>query len=41
MSKFVALIIDTLNHDGSVRNLLNPIDRIHAVVDKYKNHEPI
>ncbi len=28
MSKFLALIIDTMNHDGSVSSLLDPIDRI-------------
>ncbi len=28
MSKFIALIIDTLNHDGSISDLLNPTDRI-------------
>ncbi len=28
MSKFLSLIIDTMNHDGSVSSLLNPIDRI-------------
>ncbi len=28
MSKFLALIIDTMNHDGSVSSLLNPVDRI-------------
>lgn len=41
MSKFVALIIDTLNHDGSLRKLLNPEDRIHHVVEKFRNHEKI
>ena len=28
LSKFLALIIDTMNHDGSVSTLLDPIDRI-------------
>ena len=36
MSKYIALIIDTLNHDGSISSLLNPVERIHKVVDKYK-----
>ena len=35
MSKYIALMIDTLNHDGSISSILNPIDRIHNVVDKY------
>ncbi len=37
MSKFLALIIDTMNHDGSVSNLLNPMDRINGFLDKHKN----
>ncbi|MBQ2744921.1 MAG: ribose-phosphate pyrophosphokinase [Lachnospiraceae bacterium] len=36
MSKYIALIIDTLNHDGSISELLNPVGRIHKVVEKYK-----
>jgi ribose-phosphate pyrophosphokinase len=35
LSKFLALIIDTLNHDGSLSDLLNPIDRInHFLIKK-------
>lgn len=41
MSKFIALIIDTLNHDGSISRLLNPVDKIQTVVNKYRNHEEI
>lgn len=41
MSKYVALIIDTLNHDASISGLLNPIDRIHKVMDKYERGETI
>ena len=29
MSKYIAYIIDTLNHDSSISDLLNPYDRIH------------
>lgn len=36
MSKYIALIIDTLNHDGSISELLNPVGRIHRLVEKYK-----
>ena len=36
MSKYIALIIDTLNHDNSISELLNPVGRIHKLVDKYK-----
>ncbi len=34
MSKYVAYIIDTLNHDMSVSKLLNPADRIDALLRK-------
>ena len=36
MSKFLALIIDTMNHDGSVSTLLDPIDRINTFLEKQK-----
>ena len=36
MSKYVAYIIDTLNHDSSISDLLNPNERIQNVVAKYK-----
>ncbi len=35
MSKYIALIIDTLNHDLSVSHLLNPVDRIKKCVRNY------
>ncbi|MDC7290578.1 ribose-phosphate pyrophosphokinase [Blautia schinkii] len=35
MSKYIALIIDTLNHDLSVSHLLNPVDRIKRCVERY------
>ena len=35
MSKYIALIIDTLNHDTSISNLLNPVDRINKLVAKH------
>ena len=41
MSKYIALLIDTLNHDGSISTILNPSERIQHVVDKYKNGEEI
>ena len=37
MSKYIAYIIDTLNHDSSISDLLNPYDRIQKLVSKYKN----
>ena len=36
MSKYIALLIDTLNHDSSISNLLNPVDRITKRVNAYK-----
>lgn len=36
MSKFIALLIDTLNHDASISSLLDPHDRIFKIVEKYK-----
>ena len=41
MSKYIALVIDTLNHDGSISSILNPIERIQNVVTKYKNSEEV
>ena len=35
MSKYIAYIIDTLNHDYSISDLLNPSDRIRSLVKKY------
>ena len=34
MCKYVAYIIDTLNHDQSISSLLNPVQRIHKLLDK-------
>jgi len=36
MSKFIAYIIDTLNHDISLSDLLNPSERIRSLVSEYK-----
>ena len=41
MSKYIALIIDTLNHDGSISSILSPDERIQHVLQKYKNGETI
>lgn len=35
MSKYVALLIDTLNHDQSISDLLNPTERIQNILVKY------
>ena len=39
MTKYIALIIDTLNHDGSISDILDPSARIQNIVEKYKNGE--
>ena len=39
MSKYIAYIIDTLNHDSSISDLLNPNERIQNIVAKYKTGE--
>ena len=39
MSKYIAYIIDTLNHDSSISDLLNPNERIQNIVAKYKRGE--
>ena len=36
MSKYIALVIDTLNHDSSLNDILNPSERIQHVVEEYK-----
>lgn len=37
LSKYIALVIDTLNHDGSISDLLNPSDRINNFLAKHQN----
>ncbi len=39
MSKYIAYIIDTLNHDSSISDLLNPYDRIQKLISRYKAGE--
>ena len=39
LSKYIAYIIDTLNHDSSISDLLNPNERIQNIVSKYKKGE--
>ena len=41
MSKYIALIIDNLNHDSSLHELLNPTGRINRVLEKYRAGEEI
>lgn len=39
MSKYLAYIIDTLNHDSSISDLLDPNNRIQSLVNRYKMGE--
>ncbi len=39
LSKYIAYIIDTLNHDASISDLLIPNERIQNIVNRYKMGE--
>jgi len=41
VSKYIALMIDTLNHDGSISSILNSTARIQDVVKRYNAGEKI
>lgn len=41
LSKYIAYLIDTLNHDASISDLLDPNERIQSVVARYKAGEVI
>ena len=41
VSKYIALMIDTLNHDGSISSILNPTARIQDIVKRYNAGEKI
>lgn len=41
MSKYIALMIDTLNHDGSISSILNPSERIVDIVERYNRGEEV
>lgn len=36
MSKYIALLIDSLNHDSSISEYLSPTERIQNILNKYK-----
>ena len=38
MSKYIAYIIDTLNHDSSISDLLDPSARIQKIVNRYNEN---
>jgi len=37
MSKYIALMIQTLNEEKSISELLTPISRIEKILEKYRN----
>ena len=39
MSKFIASIIDFMNHDASMANIYTPTDKIHQILTKYNTGE--
>lgn len=39
MSKYIALLIDTLNHDASISQFLNPVDRINRLLSKHRRKQ--
>ncbi len=39
MCKYVSYIIDTLNHDDTISNLLDPVKRIHKLLEKHKKQQ--
>lgn len=39
LSKYIAYLIDTLNHDSSISDLLNPVERIHSIMARYNAGE--
>ncbi len=39
MSKFLASIIDFMNHDSSMVNVYTPTEKIHEILHKYNNRE--
>ncbi|MCH5256533.1 MAG: ribose-phosphate pyrophosphokinase [Lachnospiraceae bacterium] len=39
MSKFIATIINFMNHDVSMSNIYTPTEKIHSVLAKYNNRE--
>ena len=39
LSKYIAYLIDTLNHDVSISDLLDPNERIQSLMKKYKSEQ--
>ncbi len=41
MSKYIAYLIDTLNHNSSISDLLNPYEKLESLIRRYKNGEKV
>ena len=41
MSKFLASIIDFMNHDISMGNVLTPTEKIQTILQRYSNEAPL
>lgn len=41
LSKYIALLIDSINHDHSISRLLDPYDKIDTLLEKYRKHQKI
>ena len=39
LSKYIAYIVDNLNHDQSISNLLNPVYRINKLLERKRAQE--
>lgn len=37
LGKYIALLIDSINHDHSISDLLDPYDKIDKLIDKHRN----
>ena len=41
MSKFIASLIDFMNHDASLSNVMATTDKIHGILDAYNQRTGI
>ena len=41
MSKYIAILIESINHDTSISELLDPVERIKARIEEYKRTHTI
>ena len=37
MAKYVSLLINTMNHDSTISELLNPVQKINSLVERFQN----